>query len=204
MASSCFTPAQASVVANLPLKSVHKLMDIRLVRPVRRRVGGKVQRFLSAEQLLYLRVEGEGVRLLPIDARREVALAIEKSPRADVVRLKEGQAVAIHLKEARKRVEKDLNRLKKAEAMAVSDPEILRGTPVYRGTRIPVELVADILAQGATPKEIVEGYPALKLEMVELASLYVRAFPRRGRPLQRPWAKQRPIRVARGAAGKTR
>jgi uncharacterized protein (DUF433 family) len=204
MASSCFTPAQASVVANLPLKSVHKLMDIRLVRPVRRRVGGRVQRFLSAEQLLYLRVEGEGVRLLPIDARREVALAIEKSPRADVVRLKEGQAVAIHLKEARKRVAKDLGRLKKAEAMAVSDAEILRGTPVYRGTRIPVGLVANMLAQGATPKEIVEGYPSLKAEMVELAPLYVKAFPRRGRPAQRPWAKQKPIGAARSVAGKMR
>jgi uncharacterized protein (DUF433 family) len=31
-----------------------------------------------------------------------------------------------------------------------SDPEIMRGTPVLKGTRIPVVLVADMLAQGAS------------------------------------------------------
>ena len=30
-----------------------------------------------------------------------------------------------------------------------SDPEIMRGTPVFKGTRIPVDVVADMLAQGA-------------------------------------------------------
>jgi Protein of unknown function (DUF433) len=43
---------------------------------------------------------------------------------------------------------------------------------VYRGTRIRVELIADMLSQGAKPEEILEGYPALHREMVELAPLY--------------------------------
>ena len=81
--------------------------------------------------------------------------------------------------------------------MIVSDPEIMRGTPVYRETRIPVELIADMLSQGAKPEEILEGYPALDREKVELAPLYVQAFPRRGRPASRPWAKRKPLRVTR-------
>jgi hypothetical protein len=44
---------------------------------------------------------------------------------------------------------------------------------VYRGTRIPAELIADMLIQGTTPEEIREGYPALDRERVELAPLYV-------------------------------
>ena len=64
-----------------------------------------------------------------------------------------------------------------------------------RGTRIPVELIADMLSQGAKPEEILEGYPALDREMVELAPLYVQAFPRRGRAVSRPWAKRKPIRA---------
>ena len=75
------------------------------------------------------------------------------------------------------------------------DSEVMQGTPVFRGTRIPVHAVADMLAQGATIEEILEGYPALTRKRVELASLYVRAFPRRGRPMTRPWAKRRPRRV---------
>jgi uncharacterized protein (DUF433 family) len=81
--------------------------------------------------------------------------------------------------------------------MIVSDPEIMRGTPVYRGTRIPVDLIADMLSQGATPEEILAGYPALDREKVELSPLYVQAFPRRGRPASRPWAKRKPIRATR-------
>jgi uncharacterized protein (DUF433 family) len=42
--------------------------------------------------------------------------------------------------------------------LVTSDPEIMRGTPVFKGTRIPVDLVADMLAQGATAEEILEGF----------------------------------------------
>lgn len=70
------------------------------------------------------------------------------------------------------------------------------GAPVFKGTRIPVDLVATMTAQGATAEEILEGYPGLNREQVELAPLYVAAFPRRGRPARRRWAKQQPIHAA--------
>jgi uncharacterized protein (DUF433 family) len=82
----------------------------------------------------------------------------------------------------------------RAESVIVEDPETMRGTPVYRGTRIPVELIADMLKQGARVDEILEGYPALDREKIEFASLYVQAFPRRGRPSSRPWAKRKASR----------
>jgi uncharacterized protein (DUF433 family) len=197
MKDRAYTPAQASVVANLPLKAVHKLIDGRLIRPRRLRVGQRMQRFLSQTQLVYLRLEAEGVRLLPLAARREVAKAVEISPDLDVLSISGGRSLLIQVKTARQEVKQELVRLEKAEQMIVSDPEIMRGTPVYRGTRIPVELVAEMLQQGASAEEIVAGYPALDLEKVELAPLYVRAFPSRGRPVRRPWAKQKPIRVTR-------
>jgi uncharacterized protein (DUF433 family) len=167
---------------------VYKLIDGRLIRPRRKRVGRVTQRFLSQDQLVYLRLEAEGVRLLPLAARREVAKAVESSPKIDTVSLSEGSAVTIQIKHVRQEVEEQLSRLREAQQMTISDPEILRGTPVFRGTRIPVELVAEMLVDGATVEEILEGYPALDRERVELAPLYMRAFPRRGRPSQRPWA----------------
>jgi uncharacterized protein (DUF433 family) len=103
----------------------------------------------------------------------------------------------LRIKRDAKRFDQDLQRLQRAEEMIVSDPDIMRGSPVYRGTRIPVQLVADMLSKGATPDEIVEGYPALDKEKVELAPLYVQAFPRRGRPMSRPWAKAKPILATR-------
>jgi len=192
-----YTPAQASAVTNLPLPAVHKLMERRLIRPRRLRTGRTVQRMLSRGQVLYLRLEAEGVRLLPLASRRAIAKKIESSPEVDAVVLMEGSAVVIQVKPVRLELDLDLKKLERAEDMIVSDSEIMRGTPVYRGTRIPVELIADMLSQGAEPEEIIKGYPALDREKVELASLYVQAFPRRGRPASRPWAKQRPIRVTR-------
>ena len=200
MNDAVYTPAQASAVVDLPLKAVHKLIDGRLIRPRRMRVGREIQRFLSQGQLVYLRLEAEGVRLLPLATRREVAKAVENSPDIDMVCLSEGSAVMIQVKHVRLEVEQQLVRLREAQQMTVSDPEMMHGTPVYRGTRIPVELVADMLHDGASVGEILEGYPALDRNKIELAPLYVRAFPRRGRPSQRPWASKKPARVTRHAA----
>jgi uncharacterized protein (DUF433 family) len=192
-----FTPAQASAVANLPLRTVHKLIERRLIRPRLRRTGRSLQRMLTREQLLYLRLEAKGVQLLPMATRRSIARRIEKSPEIDAVYLTEGSVLVVQVKAARLELDQDLQRLQRAEEMIVSDPDIMRGSPVYRGTRIPVQLVADMLSQGATPDEIVEGYPALDKEKVVLAPLYVQAFPRRGRPMSRPWAKAKPILATR-------
>jgi uncharacterized protein (DUF433 family) len=197
MGTTEYTPAQASAVANLPLPAVHKLIERRLIRPRRLRTGRSIQRMLTREQVLYLRLEAEGVRLLPITTRRAIAKKIESSSEIDAVFLTEGSALLIQVKSVRLELDQDLKRLERAKNMIVSDPEIMRGTPVYRGTRIPVEHIADMLSQGAKPEEILQGYPALDREKVELAPLYVQAFPRRGRPTSRPWAKRKPILATR-------
>ncbi len=188
-----YTPAQASALANLPLPAVHKLIERRLIRPRRMRTGRSIQRMLSREQVLYLRLEAEGVRLLPMASRRAIARKIESSPGIDAVVLTEGSALVIQVKSVRRDLDQELKKFERAANAVISDPEIMRGTPVYRGTRIPVELIADMLRQGARPEEILEGYPALDREKVDLAPLYVQAFPRRGRPASRPWAKRKPI-----------
>src|ERR1700683_3844639 len=159
-----YTPAQASAVTNLPLPAVHKLIERRLIRPRRLRTGRSIQRMLTRGQVCYLRLEAEGVRLLPIAARRAIAKKIESSPEVDAVVLTEGSAVVIQVKSVRLELDLDLRKLERAENIIVSDPEIMRGTPVYRGTRIPVELIADMLSQGAKLEEILEGYPALDRE----------------------------------------
>jgi uncharacterized protein (DUF433 family) len=49
------------------------------------------------------------------------------------------------------------------------NPQILRGKPIIRGTRVPVYLIVDFVANGMTPAQIVEDYPDLTLEDVEAA-----------------------------------
>ena len=52
----------------------------------------------------------------------------------------------------------------------ISDPNILRGKPVIKGTRIPVELILEKLGEGMSIEELLEAYPSLTKEDV-LASL---------------------------------
>lgn len=59
------------------------------------------------------------------------------------------------------------------------------GTPVIRGTRVPVYDVAASVAAGIPLDRILAAYPSLKMEQIELANLYAEANPQRGRPRQR-------------------
>lgn len=182
-----FTPAQAAAITGLPLAAVHKAIDSCLIRPRAARFGATVRRLLSREQLVYLQLEAEGLRLLPLAARREIAESIQRSPETERLAVANGTALLIEIGAARRAVENQLRQLARMEDMVVSDPEIMRGTAVFKGTRIPVDLVADMLAQGATVEEILEGYPTLSREKIAIAPLHMRAFPRRGRPSRRPW-----------------
>jgi uncharacterized protein (DUF433 family) len=54
-------------------------------------------------------------------------------------------------------------------ARVTRNPQILRGKPIIRGTRVPVYLIVDFVNNGVTPAQIVEDYPDLTLEDVEAA-----------------------------------
>jgi uncharacterized protein (DUF433 family) len=54
-------------------------------------------------------------------------------------------------------------------ARVTRTPQILRGKPIIRGTRVPVYLIVDFVQNGVTPAQIVEDYPDLTLEDVEAA-----------------------------------
>jgi uncharacterized protein (DUF433 family) len=53
------------------------------------------------------------------------------------------------------------------------NPDILRGKPIIRGTRVPVSLIAGFVQNGMTPAQVVEDYPELSLEDVEAAVAFV-------------------------------
>lgn len=54
----------------------------------------------------------------------------------------------------------------------VVDPRILVGKPIIKGTRISVEFVLELLANGWTYEEILKEYPQLKKEDIQAAIRY--------------------------------
>lgn len=47
------------------------------------------------------------------------------------------------------------------EGRIVIDPEILCGKPVVKGTRLAVEFIVDLLAQGWSEGDILKNYPGM-------------------------------------------
>jgi uncharacterized protein (DUF433 family) len=52
------------------------------------------------------------------------------------------------------------------------DPLIMTGKPVIHGTRLTVEYILGLLAQGATMEEILEEYPGIEHEDIQACLLF--------------------------------
>lgn len=53
-----------------------------------------------------------------------------------------------------------------------ADTGIMHGAVCFKGTRIPVSVVLDNLADGETPERILDQYPSLKPEHIPAAIAY--------------------------------
>jgi len=55
------------------------------------------------------------------------------------------------------------------------DPKVCNGKPVIKGTRIPVSIILEEIAEGESWDNLLAGYPELKKEDIRAALLYARA-----------------------------
>jgi uncharacterized protein (DUF433 family) len=56
--------------------------------------------------------------------------------------------------------------------MIVVDPAVLHGQAHVRGTRVPVSVILDCIAQGMTEADIIDEYPTLTWRAVRAAAAY--------------------------------
>jgi uncharacterized protein (DUF433 family) len=112
-------------------------------------------------------------------------------------RVEESRTVEVSLDRIWIDVDRRLTQLKDAQEMVAEDPEILGGTPIIRGTRIPVYDVAGLVDSNTPMRELLEIYPHLKKEQFELASIYAKATPQRGRPKRKAFPKGTVISVSK-------
>ena len=62
------------------------------------------------------------------------------------------------------------------------DPDKMCGGPVIRGTRVPVRTLAQLVEGGESREALKEDYPHIPDEAYDIAVLWARGNPRRGRP----------------------
>jgi uncharacterized protein (DUF433 family) len=185
-------PTEAAVVSGVELKRVNHAIERMLpARLVRRGRGGGV----SAEACFYIAFYHGSATKLTAEERMLAILEVSKraedgaatSPWKSLVRhckVSDGY-VDIDLRPFLTQTHKRWDRYLLARAAVTNSPDVLGGTPVVKGTRVPVYDVAASVAAEIPVERILEAYPSLTAEQVELASLYAKANPLQGRPPER-------------------
>jgi uncharacterized protein (DUF433 family) len=189
-----FTPTEAAVLTRLSIKAVHNAIDKKAIPTFTGKKEGHATRLLDLRALMFLALERRLADRFVPQARREVFDALAKARNTVIL---EGGFLKIDLREPRRELATSLRELRRARQLVVNDPDIMGGEPVFRGTRIPVHLIASLLEQGTPEAELWKSYPRLTPEMVHLAPLYAKAYPPRGRPRRQPWHGQTPAHRAR-------
>jgi uncharacterized protein (DUF433 family) len=188
-----FTPTEAAALTRLSVKAVNNAIDKKTISTVAGRQD--TTRLLDLRGLVSLALERRLADRFVPELRREVFDALATAPRNKVSL--DGGFLTIDLREPRRELATSLRALRRARTVIISDPDSLGGDPVFRGTRVPVHLIATLLGHGSTETELLEAYPRLTAEMIQLAPIYAAAYPLRGRPRAQPWHDQPPVRSTR-------
>lgn len=139
----------------------------------------------AAERLalvLEQRLEG---RLFP-ELRRRLSAALPASRRNAILPDDGAVVIKVDLRGPRRELAEQLCALRRASALVVTDPDIMGGDLVLRGTRVPVHLIATLVDRVSTEADILKAYPRLTTEMIRLAPVCAQAYPLRGRPRKQP------------------
>lgn len=179
-AARLFSPTEAAAVAGIAVKAVNNAIDKRIVVAVRNAGKTTRQRAVSSDGLLQLKLWSQVGGILSQERREKLFEAIMREPNASQVRADD--LLIIDVAEARKQIAARTQELEEAEAMIAQDKAIMGGEPLFKGTRIPVRLIASMLEDGVSEEEILAGYPKLTSRHLALAPIWVAAHPRRGRP----------------------
>lgn len=188
--TSLYTPAEAAVLSRLSLKAVNNAIDRKTVPAKRGRDG----RLLDEAAVVSLALERRLARDTTPEFRRRLFSEIASAPRRRAVSL---GSLKVDLEEPRREVKERLKQLRRIERLVIVNPEIMGGNPVFRGTRVPVHQVAELINKGETVERLREDYPRVSEEMIRLSPIYAAAHPQRGRPKRQPWRGWRLVSTTR-------
>ncbi len=174
-----FTPAEASAFSDIPVRRVHKELEHRIIE------AATSPPRLSFSALVYLRaLELIGLELAVHD-RAEVYRRVADAVRSSATTVPLARLLTLDVKPVVDEMEDRVMRFQRWKKKLVTSDDIMGGEPVF----LTVRRVGEMLERGESPEVVREDYPYLTAEDLEFARLFVRAYPRVGRP---PAVRQAP------------
>lgn len=76
----------------------------------------------------------------------------------------------------------NLRLVEAAESLITQDESVMSGRPVFKGTRLPVDMVVDRKGYALSTQEVQAAYPFLTKAQIDAAEAYLKLHPPRGRP----------------------
>lgn len=177
--SPLLTRNEIAEISGVSLNAVNKALEQRVAKA--RRSRGRT--LLAADEAAALALLSELPISLSIKLKREVRDWIVKRNPAKAEEFELSRALRIAMTANAADVAKrafDYVRLR--EQYVEADPGRMGGTPVIRGTRVPVRTLAQLVEGGESPEALKEDYPHIPEEAYDIAVLWAKGNPRRGRP----------------------
>jgi uncharacterized protein (DUF433 family) len=190
-ANELFSAAEIGAVAGVPIKSVYKVIEQRL--PGGLVVRRKHQRLLTRQGAVCVVIDFRMPKDVPVAVRKQVYARIKDSASWRMIKYRYGiLQYVVDVKTTAEKVDADLAKYRKAMKLIVEDSNIQGGAATFKGTRILVHQITDLISRGATEEELREDYPRLTRAMIAAATIYSKAHPRRGRPRRPTWRNNEP------------
>lgn len=196
--SPLFTRNETAEISGVSVSAVNKALEQRIAKP--RRSRGRT--LLAVEEAAALALISQIPVRLSVKLKRELRDWIVDSSPQPAEELELSPALRIAMTDyasdvAARAAEYARLRDKYVEV----DARKLGGTPVIRGTRMPVRTLAELVESGESRKVLREDYPHIPEEAYDVAVIWARGNPRRGRPnASKPKSRTRPSRRAATAA----
>jgi uncharacterized protein (DUF433 family) len=174
-----FTPAEAAALVQLPPKQVRKELEYSILT-----MGSASPPRLPFSALVYfetLRLSGlswsveDRARLY-----RLISEGLAQTPAPEHVEF--ASVLSLRLGLVARELESKLARFDAWKNTLVSNPKIMAGELVFPRSRLTVRHIGELLEQGESPSVVLEDYPELSPQDLEFSQLFVKAYPRVGRP----------------------
>lgn len=183
-------PSEAALVAGVSLRDVNRVFDEHIVPEGH--IAREDGRLVSAVACVFISFYFNSAdRLTPKERMDTIWRADRKAPKTFKALIAHSRRsswpmshdfLTIDLAPFARDAEARLVKLQAAREMVEISHDVLGGMPVIGGTRIPVHDVAASVDAGHSTEQVLAAYPTLNAEKVELAVIYDKAHPIRGRP----------------------
>jgi uncharacterized protein (DUF433 family) len=180
--SPLLTRNEIAEISGVSINAVNKALEQRVAKARRQR--GRT--LLAADEAAALALLSELPMGLSIEFKREVRNWIVKRNPARAEEFELSRALRVAMTENAAEVAKRaFDYVRMREKYVEIDPGKMGGAPVICGTRVPVRTLAQLVEGGESRQSLREDYPHIPEEAYEVAVLWAKGNPRRGRPVGR-------------------